>query len=173
MGVSDGNIYRGWLGTVALWACLCAPAVCAAKLEPGQPAPDFALKSLGGANLRLSEYRGEVVLLSLWASWCGDCRDQLPLLDDLQRRYRDAGVQVLGVNLDDMPERARDLASGLALEFPVLLDSDKAVARLYDPDSLPLTLLIDRSGTVREVRAGFRGADANEYVAGVDRLLAE
>src|SRR5687768_4943457 len=72
----------------------------------GQPAPDFVLKSASGDNLRLSEYRGEVVMINFWATWCGPCRQELPLLDELYGRYNKVGFRLLGVNIDDDSSKA-------------------------------------------------------------------
>ena len=77
--------------------------------DPVSSAPDFVLKSLDGENLRLSEYRGQIVVMNFWASWCGRCRDQLPSLENLHERYGDSGMQILSVNLDGDIEKARQV----------------------------------------------------------------
>jgi len=138
-----------------------------------QPAPDFALKSMSGTNLRLSEYRGEVVLVNFWATWCGACRDQLQALDDLHTQYRDAGLNVLGVSIDRPSKRSTKLLAELRPEYPVLLDVDKDVSRLYDLDDMPFTVLIDQTGTVRAVFEGFDDDDIQLYQAQVAALMAE
>ena len=159
---------RASLAVLLTFACLSAPA---GTVEPGVAAPDFALKSLDGRNLRLSEYRGRVVVLSFWASWCGRCREQLPELAALRQRYQDAGLQVLAIGLDEDAQSARSASRNV--EFPVLLDTGKHVAREYDPGKLPLTVLIDRHGQIRHVHSGYRNADTETYVAQLDALLAE
>jgi len=143
----------------------------AARIKGGEPARDFALKSIQGENLRLSEYRGRVVLLSIFADWCGRCKQQLPELIALDRSYREAGLQVLGVGLDQ--DRDHLLSAESATDFPILHDGDKRVARLYDTGKLPMTLLIDRHGEVRHVHQGFRGDDVEQYVTQLEALLAE
>jgi peroxiredoxin len=135
----------------------------------GQPAPDFALKDTRGTNLRLSEYRGQVVVLSFWADWCGRCLPQLEALAELQRRHGDRGLQVLAVNIDPADDAARDAAGRLGI--PVLRDRDQAVARGYDLDKLPVTLLLDQTGRVRRVHGNWRDGDAATLEAGLADLL--
>jgi peroxiredoxin len=148
----------------------CFPAG-AARVKSGETAPDFALKSVQGENLRLSEYRGQVVLLSIWATWCGRCRDQLPALGQLDQRYRDSGLKVLSIGLDE--EREHLLSADRDNDFPILHDGSKRIARLYDAGKLPMTLLIDRHGEVRHVHQGFRQEDVEQYVAQLEAMLAE
>jgi peroxiredoxin len=104
----------------------------------GQPAPDFALKSSSGENLRLSEYRGDVVMINFWATWCGPCRQEMPLLDELYSRYQRVGFNLLGVNIDDDSGRAMDMINELGVSFPVLFDATKEVSRLYQVDAMPV-----------------------------------
>ena len=139
----------------------------------GQPAPDFALKSLAGENLRLSEFRGEVVMINFWATWCGPCRQEMPLLDELYQRYEKVGFRVLGVNIDDDQRSAIKMVSVLGISFPVLLDERKHVSRLYDVDAMPATLLIDRSGIVRYIHHGYRSGYEHSYVDEIRELLRE
>ncbi len=139
----------------------------------GQPAPDFALKSITGENLRLSEFRGEVVMINFWATWCGPCRQEMPLLDELYRRYQKVGFQLLGINIDDDRRSAVKMVRVLGVGFPVLLDERKDVSRLYDIDAMPATLLIDRTGIVRYVHHGYRSGYEQSYVDEIRELLKE
>ena len=137
----------------------------------GADAPDFVLKSLAGNNLRLSEYRGEVVMLSFWATWCGDCRAQLTELAAMRDRYRDAGVELLAVSLDQSTRQASATVANAS--YPVLLDAAGEVGRLYDVTNMPVMVLIDRGGVVREVFEGFRRGNEQQYLERVQALLRE
>jgi peroxiredoxin len=142
-------------------------------LEPADAAPDFVLKSVDGENIRLSEYRGQVVMLSFWASWCGDCRAQLRALNDVQARYRDAGFELLALSLDTERRQAADAAAALELTLPVLHDAGGEVGRVYEVDTVPYVVLVDREGRVRHVVEGF-GRDSEElYLEHVRGLLRE
>lgn len=137
----------------------------------GGDAPDFVLRSVEGKNLRLSEYRGEVVMLSFWASWCGDCRAQLAQLGEMHERYSQAGAELLAVSLDQSAKAAGAATSGAS--YPVLHDAGGAVGRLYDVGKVPVVVLIDRSGVVREVFEGYRRGDETRYLERVQALLRD
>ncbi len=141
------------ISTVALVAAAVAGALAfplaSNATVTGSVAPDFVLKATDGRNLRLSEYRGDVVLLAFWASWCGACRATLADLNSLSVGEGAATPVVIGINLDGDAARASSLASTLGLKFPTLVDVGASVGRLYDIDKLPLTVLVDRDGVVR------------------------
>lgn len=140
-------------------------------LAPSAAAPDFTLRSMGGPNLRLQEQRGQVVLVNFWATWCGPCRQEMPQLNKLYDKYRAAGFVLLGVNVDDNSQHASDVAQKMGLRFPVLLDSDKAVSRLYDLSTMPTTVLIDREGRVRHVHNGYLAGYEDLYDKEIRGLL--
>jgi len=139
----------------------------------GKEAPDFALKSTTGENLRLSEYRGNVVMLNFWATWCGPCRQEMPLLDDLYNRYERVGFTLLGVNIDDDSQRAIDMMRELGVNFPVLFDARKDVSKLYDVNAMPVTVILDREGNVRHVHQGYKPGYEEKYLNEVRALLRE
>jgi peroxiredoxin len=150
----DGRSLPQWLHTLALTAALLAgllafPLASRAAPATGESAPDFALKSTGGENLRLSEYRGDVVVLTFWASWCGECRQTLATLNGVAGSGGDQAPVVLGVNLDGDSARAASVAQSVGCRFPTLVDSRQKVGRLYGLDRLPLTIVLDREGVVR------------------------
>lgn len=138
-----------------------------------QPAPDFALRSLEGENLRLSEHLGEVVIVNFWATWCGPCRQEMPALDELYNKYRRAGLVLLGVNLDDDVVRAKEMARALKVTYPVLFDSRKEVSRAYQVGAMPVTVLIDREGVVRYVAESYRPGFEKIYAEQLRKLLNE
>jgi peroxiredoxin len=125
------------------------------SVTPSAPAPDFTLHTLGGPNLRLQEQRGRVVMVNFWATWCAPCRQEMPQLNKLYEKYRASGFVLLGVNVDDDSRHAADVAAKLGLKFPVLLDTDKTVSRLYGLNTMPSTVLIDRDGRVRYLHRGY------------------
>ncbi|MDH3532585.1 MAG: TlpA family protein disulfide reductase [Gammaproteobacteria bacterium] len=139
----------------------------------GQPAPDFALKSSSGENLRLSEYRGDVVMINFWATWCGPCRQEMPLLDELYSRYERVGFNLLGVNIDDDSRKAMNMVAELGVKFPVLFDARKEVSKLYAVDAMPVTVLVDREGTVRHVHQGYKPGYEEMYLDQIRSLLRE
>jgi len=146
----------------------------AAVLPPvGKPAPDFAAKSDSGRNVRLSELRGQVVLINFWASWCSPCRQELPLLSKIYSQYRSAGFALLAVNVDDNRKDAESMLKRLDLKFPTLFDGNKKVARLYGVDTMPATLVIDRDGRVRYVHRGYYDGYERKYEQQVRELLKE
>jgi DsbE subfamily thiol:disulfide oxidoreductase len=139
----------------------------------GRPAPDFALKSSSGDNLRLSEHRGDVVMVNFWATWCGPCRQEMPLLDELYSRYQRVGFSLLGVNIDDNSSKAMNMISELGVSFPVLFDNRKEVSKLYNVDAMPVTVIIDREGTVRYVHQGYKPGYEEMYLDQIRSLLRE
>ena len=159
--------------------CCCAPRcwprsrAARPRVQPSAAAPDFTLRSMDGPNLRLAEQRGRVVMVNFWATWCGPCRQEMPHLNKLYDKYRDSGFVLLGVNIDDNARKATDLAAKLGLKFPVLLDTDKTVSRLYDMGSMPSTVLIDRDGKVRHLHRGYRDGYELTYDQQVRALLKE
>ena len=158
-----------WLHVLALAAAFVAgilafPLVSRAVPATGVVAPDFVLKDVRGGNQRLSEFRGDIVVLSFWTSSCGECRETLESLRGLGAGAAAEAPVVISVNIDGDPARGASVARSLDTGYATLLDAHQAVARLYDISHLPLTLLIDREGVVR-------GAWAREKIS-TDELLA-
>jgi len=139
----------------------------------GQTAPDFVLKSSTGENLRLSEYRGDVVMINFWATWCGPCRQEMPLLDELYGRYQRVGFSLLGINIDDDSRRAMAMVKELGVRFPVLFDEEKKVSKLYEVEAMPMTILLDREGTVRHIHYGYKPGYEQKYLNEIRSLLRE
>jgi peroxiredoxin len=148
------------------------PVAAAGRLK-GQAAPDFVLKSLSGENIRLSEFRGQVVLINFWASWAGPSRMEMPRLEKISATYRGNGFVLLGVNMDDTKSSASNFAAAYGITYPLLLDLRKAVVRQYAVETVPVTVLIDRSGTVRYVHKDYRVGAEQTYVAEIRTLLKE
>ena len=168
--MSKLNFITRWLLTTLLVG---AAGAASAAVQLSANAPDFTLRSVGGANVRLAEQRGQVVMVNFWATWCTPCLQEMPHLSRLYERYRASGFVLLGVNIDDDPRAAAALATKLGLRFPVLLDTDKKVSRIYDMSAMPATLLIDRDGRVRHIHRGYRDGVEKTYEEQVRSLLKE
>lgn len=151
---------------------LCLTAATAADLA-GSPAPDFVLKSASGRNYRLSEYRGQVVLVSFWAPWCGECRSQLRELGEAYERYAGAGLEMFAVGLDREIGPIRDAAQSLGVTFPALLDVGGVVGELYGVDKMPYVILVDQDGVVRNEFSGFNRGDSQGYIDAARTLLEQ
>jgi peroxiredoxin len=174
------RVCLGWRFVSTAMAVLIAVSIGAtSSAQPaytllGHEAPDFALRAVAGSNVRLSEHRGDVVVLSFWSSRCGPCRTQLAALDKSLATYRSAGLQIYGINVDDDMTRAIEYAhGGQTLSFALLLDPQKTVSRTYSVDNLPMTLLIDRNGTVRYVLRDYSTKSDDLYLQQLRTLLNE
>lgn len=118
--------------------------------EEKKAAIDFTLKSINDKNIKLSELRGQVIMVNFWASWCGTCIKQLRILDKYHRQYKDKGFSVLAVNIEQDTRKASSIARKQALTMPVLFDTYNHVSRLYSVSSIPVSILIDRDGFIRD-----------------------
>lgn len=125
-----------------------------APAQRGKPAPDWALQDLAGNTVRLSDLRGQVVLVNLWATWCPPCRAEMPDLAALYLAHKDEGFIVLGVNNQERPDTVAGFLARNPLPYPVLLDPDLHVARAFAADYLPASFVIDRRGVLRETLVG-------------------
>ncbi|HEY3175804.1 MAG TPA: TlpA disulfide reductase family protein [Candidatus Polarisedimenticolia bacterium] len=128
---------------------LCAAPASSGELAAGSRAPLFALSDLAGKQVLLSDYKGRVVLLHFWATWCAVCRQEMPILEEVSRAHAD-DVAVLAVNLGERPRKVRAYVEGSGLTFPVLMDSRGKVAEEYGVLSLPVTLIVGRDGRVAD-----------------------
>ena len=146
----------------------------AAAVQPGQPAPAFEGTPLnGGMPIRLADYRGKVVYLDFWASWCGPCKLSLPWMEQLRKDFGQSGLEVIAVNVDEKPEDAAAFLSRFPVSYPVATDGGGAVATLYDVQDMPSSYLIDRRGVVRRVHGGFSRPDGERLREAVARLVKE
>jgi thiol-disulfide isomerase/thioredoxin len=152
---------------------LCLLALPAGAGVMSGAAPDFTLKSASGANLKLSEFRGDVVLINFWASWCGPCRQEMPLLDELHNKYKPMGFTVLGVNVEEDSTKAKRLLSDMGVSFPVLFDNNSEVSRRYDVIAMPSTVLVDRNGNMRYLHKGYKPGLEDVYLEQVRELVRE
>jgi cytochrome c biogenesis protein CcmG/thiol:disulfide interchange protein DsbE len=120
----------------------------------GSAAPDFTAPTLSGAQASLARFRGQPVILNFWATWCGPCREEMPLFQQLYEARRESGLVVLAVNFEEEPALIRPYVDGLALTFDILLDPEAALAKQYRVTGLPTTFFIDRHGLIQHVQLG-------------------
>jgi thiol-disulfide isomerase/thioredoxin len=120
-----------------------------------RPAPKLELKDVEGRALRLSDYKGKVVLLNFWATWCAPCRAEMPDLVKWQREYKSRGLQVIGVTYppEELAE-AREFIKSIGVNYPVALGDERTKAMFDKGETLPVTVVIDKKGMIREVIQG-------------------
>jgi thiol-disulfide isomerase/thioredoxin len=134
----------------------------------GAPAPVFTLQDDRGASVSLANYRGKVVVLNLWASWCPPCRAEMPDLQRLSAAYASRGVAVVGVNEGESPQRASDFARSLGIGFPIWIDSQQQYGRVLAALGMPTTTILDRNGLVARAFDGpLTYAEMQKAVAGL------
>ncbi|MCB1730505.1 MAG: TlpA family protein disulfide reductase, partial [Halieaceae bacterium] len=131
------------------------------------------LKSADGDNVRLSEYRGQVVLINFWASWCGPCRQEMPELDTIHQKYAGLGFTVFGVNVEQDRAMADKVLRDIPVSFPILFDDANQVSELYGVDAMPVTVLVDRRGEIRYMHRGYKPGYEDQYEAQVRALIKE
>jgi peroxiredoxin len=159
---------------VALAAALAvALPVLAGTGTTGAPAPQFSLASREGKDVSLTQYQGQVVMINFWASWCGPCRQEMPLLESIYKKYNKLGFTLLGVNVEPDSKAAIDWLKETPVSFPILFDKDSKVSKLYDVAGMPSTVIIDRAGKVRVLHRGYKPGDENEYLDSIRTLVRE
>ncbi len=163
------------LPTARFAILLCTAFLClSAQAKPlSGAAPDFTLKTLDGSNFRLEEHRGEVLFINFWATWCGPCRQEMPLLNELHERYSAAGFKILGVNVEEDSAGAATMAKKMGLSFPILFDTESNVSQLYNVDAMPSSVLVDRNGKMRYLHRGYKPGYEEEYRAQIKELIRE
>jgi len=163
--------WRKWLLGLILLVCLSSPSVQAAGL--GDDAPAFSLPSLSGKKRDLQDFRGKVILLNFWATWCVPCREELPELEKMQQQFRTKGFEVIGINLDKKPKSAEKYVQDFALSYTILHDPEAEVMQQYPGRAMPISYLIDRSGRMQKIFFGFNRKKVPEMSDAIQTLLAE
>lgn len=160
---------------IASFVCLMllASVTVQAGSEMKELAPNFTLKSHSGKNVKLSELRGQIILLNFWASWCGPCRTEMPLLVKIHDKYKGMGFTVLGVNVEEDTAPAISIINKTKINFPVLFDKENSVSKLYKVSAMPSTILIDRDGNMRYLHEGYKPGDEEKYKEWIKKLLQE
>ncbi len=143
--------------------------------KTGRLAPDFGGAVLDGEQLKLSDYRGKVVLIDVWASWCVPCRKEMPFLTQLRHQFRDEAFEIVAVNIDDNLKNVRAFLKKLMHQpqFPIMLDPKKNVPKLYKIKAMPTTILVDKTGKIRFWHDGFKESQKQKYIDEIQLLLSE
>jgi len=148
-------------------------AFAAAAAGDAGPAPAFTLTNLKGQSGALSQYKGQVVMVNFWATWCGPCQQEMPLLDQMYKKYKPAGFTLIGVNVDKEEPPVKELLARKPVSFPVLLDPANQVSKAYHVDEMPSSVIIDRKGEIRYIHRGYKPGDENEYQDRIRQLIRE
>jgi len=135
--------------------------------------PDFTLRSNLGKNLRLDDFKGQVVMLNFWASWCGPCRQEMPLMNDIYEKYESLGFTILAVNVDEDSADADNFLKVVPVNFPVLYDNESKVSEMFNVDAMPTTVMIDRDGNKRFIHRGYKVGYEDDYAKQVKQLIRE
>ena len=138
-----------------------------------QAAPDFALPARDGGDVRLSELKGQVVMINFWATWCGPCRQEMPLLQQLHAKYEPLGFTLLGVNVESDSVAAQSWLKAVPVTFAILFDRSNEVAGRFGVEGMPSTVFVDRAGNVRYVHRGYKPGDEAKYADTIRSLVKE
>ena len=166
------NIFKR-ITLLSFFLIFATTATYAASEQISGKAPNFTLKSRSGKNIKLSELRGEVVMLNFWASWCGPCRQEMPLLEKIHKKYKRLGFTLLGVNVEENSTDAKNYLKDVKVTFPILFDKTQKTSKLYDVSAMPTTILIDRNGNKRFLHKGYKPGYENDYKKQIKKLLRE
>ena len=145
----------------------------ATKPEVGRPAPDFSVTTLDGSTLRLSDLRGKVVFVNLWATWCPPCREEMPSMVRFYEAFKAQGVEIIAVSEDKDPEALRRFVAAQRIPFPVGLDPDKKIYTLYRATGVPETHLLNKKGVIEVSRIGPFDWTAPAVLTTVRELLSQ
>lgn len=171
-----------WFTAAALMLGITAvsfiPSAKAAELVPitqAQKAPliNQRLPDMKGGEMALADFKGKVVLVDFWASWCGPCRESFPWMNSVQEKYVTQGLVVVGINLDQQPKEAEAFLKQVPANFTLLQDSKAFLPEAYGLIGMPSSYLLDREGRLRATHTGFHASRVKEYEASIQQLLAE
>lgn len=156
---------------LSLFALVGLPAL-AFAVDVGEPPPEINLPDLNnGKKISLAALRGKVVLVDFWASWCAPCKEEMPVLESLHKRFKDSGLVIIGVSVDNEAANAKKFLSSVKVSFPIVHDAGKTVADSFKPPRMPTSYVIDKTGKIRFIHAGFRKEDAKKLEDEITKLL--
>jgi cytochrome c biogenesis protein CcmG, thiol:disulfide interchange protein DsbE len=158
------------VAALLIWIALRRPSAPAVgRAGELRPAPEFSLSDLAGKKLRLSDYRGHVVLLDFWATWCDPCKREIPHFVEMQNRYGPQGLQVIGISMDDDEKLAREFQGQFKMNYPVAMGSTELADQYGGILGLPITFVIDREGRIASRHVG--ATEAEVFEAEIKKLL--
>jgi cytochrome c biogenesis protein CcmG/thiol:disulfide interchange protein DsbE len=166
-------LLTGFLLGCAIYGCSPVRPAKAASLKPDterHAAPDFALKDADGKTVRLSDYKGKVVLLDFWATYCGPCKIEIPWFMDFERKHKDQGFAVLGIDMDDEGwDAVKPFVADVGINYRVVVGNDSTADKFGGIEALPTTFLIDRDGKIADVHVGL--TSKGEFENAIEQLL--
>ena len=163
----------GWSEAAVGQAAVATPIQERGGVRVGVPAPNFQLYDLRGRLVTLSDYRGRVVLLNFWATWCGPCRVEMPAMEDLYREFNRRDFEILAVSTDQQGAAVtRPFSEEMGLTFPILHDSDFRVGVAYGARTLPMTFLVNRQGVITHRIFGARDWQSPEGRQLINKLVS-
>jgi thiol-disulfide isomerase/thioredoxin len=163
---------KGLAKGLALAAVFVLPAFAASS---SGPAPGFQLTGRNGKAIDLSQFKGQVVMINFWATWCGPCRQEMPLLEDIYKKYKPMGFTMLAVNVEPDSKAAEAWLGKLSkpVSFPVAFDTESKVSKMYKVAGMPSTVFVDRKGNFRVMHRGYKPGDENVYLTQIRTMLKE
>ncbi len=165
-------VYVGNFLRIVALAGVMAASVSLAGDGAGRAA-DFRLDARGGKQLALNELKGQVVMINFWATWCGPCRQEMPLLEQMHKKYQPMGFTLVGINVEEDSSGAEAWLQKTPVTFPILFDRENRVSKLYNVSGMPSSVLIDRKGNVRYLHRGYKAGDENAYLDHIRALVKE
>ena len=161
---------RNRIAAIAAALAISLPALAAST---GGPAPGFTLGSRAGQDVSLAQYKGQVVMINFWASWCGPCRQEMPLLESIYKKYNKMGFTLLGVNVEPDSQAANEWLKATPVSFPILYDKDSKVSQMFKVSGMPTTVIIDRKGNLRWRHISYKPGDEGEYLNTIRAMIRE
>lgn len=166
------SFFRHCLGAFATGLLLLTTQA-ALAVAVGDAAPDCALSPIGESqNADLSQYKGKVLYVDFWASWCGPCAKSFPFLNDMHHQLKDQGLQIVGVNLDENMDDAKAFLAKFPASFTIAADASKQCVKDFEVKAMPSSYIVDRKGIIHYVHLGFRSGEGQELRVLVEKLLA-
>ena len=162
---------KGFVKGIALAAVFASAALASSS---SGPAPGFQLSGRGGKTIDLSQFKGQVVMINFWATWCAPCRQEMPLLEDIYKKYKPMGFTLVGVNVEPDAKGAEAwLSKQKPVSFPIAFDTDSKVSKMYKVAVMPSTVFVDRKGNIRVMHKGYKPGDENLYLTQIRSMLKE